>query len=112
MKKTFSIFFLILVSTGLFGQQKKITRQDLQGASAIFDLQMSQNELDTLLSDVQDSLSVIQSLHTQKLPNHVPLSMWQNPVVPGSKTLSPQRKMVWSSYPSISLPKKKSDLAF
>ena len=112
MKKTFSILFFLLVSTSLFGQQKKITTQDLQGASAIFDLQMSQNELDTLLSDVQDNLSVIQSLHTQKLPNHVPLSMWQNPVVPGSKALSPQRKMVWSSYPSISLPKKKSDLAF
>ncbi len=110
--KNFPIFFFLLVSNIVFSQQRKITQKDLQGASAIFDLQMSQNELDTLLSDVQDNLSVIQSLHAQKLPNHVPLSMWQNPLLPGIKLNKIQRTIIWSKEKNISLPKNKNDLAF
>ncbi|MHA8065847.1 amidase [Aquirufa sp. ROCK2-A2] len=112
MMKFFTLCFFLLVSSLSFGQQKKITQQDLIGASAIFDLQMSQPELDTLLSDVQDNLSVIQSLHTQKLPNQVPLGMWQNPLVPGLKLNKSQKKIIWSKVSSISLPKNKNDLAF
>ncbi len=72
MKK---IICLLLLSSSVFGQ----TKSDLEGASRLFDLTFTTQELDTLYSDVVDNVANYKAMHGLTLGNEVPLSLWQNP---------------------------------
>lgn len=110
-KFIFTLLFL-LIGQVLFAQEKKITSNDIRSAGKIIDLELSQSEIDTLLSDVQDNLSVIQQQHQQKLANAVPLSLWQNPQIAPLKLSNKQNEIVWQQVDRVELPKNKNDLAF
>ena len=104
MKK---ITFLILFSYVAVGQ----TKSDIQGASRLFDLTFTAQELDTLYSDVLDNVANYKAMHGLSLGNEVPLSLWQNPRLPGMRFDEMQRAVVWPAV-KASLPANKSDLAF
>lgn len=104
MKK---IAFLLLFASPLFAQ----TKSDLSGAASVFDLQFTTQELDTLYSDVVDNLANYKAMHALSLNNNVPLSLWQNPKLPGMKFDETQRPVIWPSV-KATLPARKSDLAF
>ncbi len=104
MKK---LIFLILFSYVAFGQ----TKSDIQGASRLFDLTFTAQELDTLYSDVLDNVVNYKAMHGLSLGNEVPLSLWQNPRLPGMKFDETQRAVVWPAV-KASLPANKADLAF
>jgi len=114
MNTTKLLFTFLLWVSGLvlFAQEKKITSEDIRSATKIFDLELSQSEIDTLLSDVQDNLSVIQQQHQKKLPNAVPLSLWQNSQISPLKVGNKQSKIVWQQINQVKWPKNKNDLAF
>ena len=99
--------FLLLFSFSTFAQSKT----DLTSAAALFDLQFTTQELDTLYSDVVDNLANYKAMHALSLNNNVPLSLWQNPKLPGMKFDQTQRPVVWPAV-RATLPAKKSDLAF
>jgi Asp-tRNA(Asn)/Glu-tRNA(Gln) amidotransferase A subunit family amidase len=104
MKK---FLFLMLLGFSAVAQ----TKSDLQGAVRLFDLEFSSQELDTLHSDVLDNLANYKAMHQLSLNNNVPLSLWQNPALPGMKFELKQRPLVWPK--SITkLPARKTDLAF
>ena len=90
MKK---IVLFLLLSLPVFAQ----TKTDLVGAASFFDLQFSSQELDTLYSDVVDNLANYKAMHALSLNNNVPLSLWQNPKLPGMKFDQSQRAVVWPS---------------
>ena len=104
MKK---IALLLLFASPVFAQ----TKSDLSGAAQLFDLTFTTQELDTLYSDVMDNLANYKAMHALSLNNNVPLSLWQNPRLPGMKFDQKQRPVVW---PVVrpSLPKNRSELAF
>lgn len=104
MKK---LIFLILFSYVAFGQ----TKSDIQGASRLFDLTFTAQELDTLYSDVLDNVVNYKAMHGLSLGNEVPLSLWQNPRLPGMKFDETQRAVVWPTV-KASMPANKADLAF
>ena len=104
MKK---IAFLLLFACPLFAQ----TKSDLSGAANLFDIQFTTQELDTLYSDVVDNLANYKAMHALSLNNNVPLSLWQNPKLPGMKFDQTQRPVVWPSV-KAALPKNRNDLAF
>lgn len=104
MKK---VAFLLLFASPLFAQ----TKSDLSGAASLFDLQFTTQEVDTLYSDVVDNLANYKAMHALSLNNNVPLSLWQNPKLPGMKFDQTQRPVVWPAVRST-LPTRKSDLAF
>ncbi|MFM6948268.1 MAG: amidase [Aquirufa sp.] len=112
MKKILLSVILWIFVQPLFAQEKKISTSDIQSGSKIFDLSLSPAEMDTLLSDVQDNLSVIQQQHQQKLANSVPLSLWQNPKIAPLKVSKIQNKISWQKVDQVELPKNKSELAF
>lgn len=101
------IILFLLLSISVFGQ----TKSDLLGASRLFDLTFTSQELDTLYSDVLDNVSNYKAMHGITLNNAVPLSLWQNPRLPGMKFDGTQRSVVWPTV-KASLPKNKVELAF
>ena len=112
MKKIYVLIFLLASTISTWAQTEKISSADLQSAAKILDLKFTAKEIDTLKADVQDNLEVLKGLHQQKLANSVPLSLWQNPLLPGMKTKNKQIKIQWNLPKNISLPKNKDELAF
>jgi Asp-tRNA(Asn)/Glu-tRNA(Gln) amidotransferase A subunit family amidase len=101
------IALFLLLSTPIFAQ----TKSDLNGASNLFDLSFTTQELDTLYSDVIDNLANYKAMHALSLNNNVPLSLWQSPRLPGMKFETKQEPVVWPKV-KATLPTNRSDLAF
>ena len=108
------LFTSLLLSFGIFvsAQDTSIQRKDLISASKIFDLSFTTKEIDTLYSDVVDNLANYKAMHNLSLPNSVPLSMWQTPVVPGMRFNKVQNPIAWKLDNTVQLPANKNDLAF
>ncbi len=108
------LFTSLLLSLGLFAsaQDTSIQKKDLISASKIFDLSFTTKEIDTLYSDVIDNLANYKAMHNLSLPNSVPLSMWQTPVVPGMHFNKVQKPIDWKLDNAVQLPANKNDLAF
>ncbi|MFL0162496.1 amidase [Aquirufa salirivi] len=112
MRKCILWLNLFLLVSNSFAQSSKIQKKDVEGAAKIFDLNFTSTEIDTLLSDVQDNLSVYQKQHQVHLPNSVPLSLWQTVLIPGVSLNKNQHPIAWTKVPGTELPSKKSSLAF
>ena len=108
------LFTSLLLSLGLFvsAQDTSIQKKDLISASKLFDLSFTTKEIDTLYSDVIDNLTNYKAMHNLSLPNSVPLSMWQTPVVPGMRFNKVQNPIAWKLDNTVQLPANKNDLAF
>jgi len=108
------LFTTLLLSFGLLvsAQDTSIQKKDLISASKLFDLSFTTKEIDTLYSDVVDNLANYKAMHNLSLPNSVPLSMWQTPVVPGMHFNTVQKPILWKLDNTVQLPSNKNDLAF
>jgi Asp-tRNA(Asn)/Glu-tRNA(Gln) amidotransferase A subunit family amidase len=108
------LFTSLLLSLGLFvsAQDTSIQKKDLISATKLFDLSFTTKEIDTLYSDVIDNLTNYKAMHNFSLPNSVPLSMWQTPVVPGMRFNKVQNPIAWKLDNTVQLPANKNDLAF
>lgn len=104
MKK---IALLLMMCNVAFAQSKA----DLSSASKLFDLTFTAQEIDTLYSDVLVNVANYKAMHGLSLGNDVPLSLWQNPRLPGMKFDETQRSVVWPTV-KVALPTNKADLAF
>ncbi len=111
MRILFSYLFLSL-SLFVSAQDTSIQKKDLNSASKLIDLSFTTKEIDTLYSDVIDNLANYKAMHNLSLPNSVPLSMWQTPVVPGMHFNKVQNPIAWKLDNSVQLPANKNDLAF
>jgi Asp-tRNA(Asn)/Glu-tRNA(Gln) amidotransferase A subunit family amidase len=106
------LFCLMLLATQVSTAQDSIRIADLKSAAKIIDLSYTQKELDTMYSGVMENFENFRLMHKQHLDNAVPMSLWQNPVLPGMKFASKQEPILWNFPASISLPKNAQDLAF
>ena len=109
-----NILTCLLLSLSVFGiaQDTSIQKKDLVSSAKLFDLSFSNQEIDTLYSDVIDNLANYKALHSFSLPNSIPLSLWQSPVLPGMHFNEKQKPIHWKLNNTISLPANKNDLAF
>jgi Asp-tRNA(Asn)/Glu-tRNA(Gln) amidotransferase A subunit family amidase len=103
---------LLSLSVFTFAQDASIQKKDLESSIKLYDLSFSTQEIDTLYSDVIDNLVNYKALHSFSLPNSVPLSLWQSPVLPGMHFNEKQNPISWKLDNTISLPTNKNDLAF
>lgn len=106
------LFCLMLVATKYSTAQDSIRIADLRSAAKIIDISYTQKELDTMYSGVMENFENYRLMHKQHLDNAVPMSLWQNPVLPGMKFASKQEPIVWNLAATVSLPKNAQDLAF
>jgi Asp-tRNA(Asn)/Glu-tRNA(Gln) amidotransferase A subunit family amidase len=84
---------------------------DMAAATRIFDLQFTQQELDSMYDGVQENLANYRLLHKQKLANSVPMSMWQSPLLPGMTVNQGKDNIRWK-LPKTTLPENRNELAF
>jgi len=101
----------LILLLALYTNSQAQTRSDLESAARIFDLQFTSQELDTLYSDVVDNVANYKAMHRLSLPNQVPLSLWQNPVLPGMQLNKVQKPILWPEE-KCKKPAQMKDLAF
>ena len=92
--------------------QDTITKSDLISAAKLFDLSFTQKEIDTMYDGVKENLGNYKLMHKLSLNNNVPLSLWQNPVLPGMRFAEKQEPINWNIPNNISVPKDKNELAY
>jgi Asp-tRNA(Asn)/Glu-tRNA(Gln) amidotransferase A subunit family amidase len=110
MQKTFILLALFI---GIkCAAQDSIRVADLNAAAKVFDLKFTQKELDTMYAGVMENFENYRLMHKEHLDNGVPMSLWQNPVLPGMKFETKQNPIVWTIPKNISPPSKKENLAF
>ncbi|WP_439504776.1 amidase [Sediminibacterium sp.] len=105
-------FFIALLFGIQSNAQDTIQKQDIVSASKLFDLQFTSKEVDTMYAGIKDNLSVYKDMHKIKLNNAIPMSLWQNPMVPGLQINSKQQNIKWKFNKKIQLPENKAELAF
>ncbi|HEX8357176.1 MAG TPA: amidase [Segetibacter sp.] len=111
MYRICSFFFVILLSFGAKSQDT-ITRGDLSIAAKVIGLEFTPAEVDSMYREVKGAREDYKNLRKYPLPNGVPLSLVQNPVVGGMKFNTLQQPVIWKTPANVSVPKNKNDLAF
>jgi len=91
--------------------QDTVSKKDIVSAAKIFDLNYTQQEIDTMYDGVKENILLFKMMHQQTLNNSVPMSMYQNPVLPGMVLPNKQADIKWPEV-KCALPKNKKDLAF
>lgn len=111
MKSIFTIFILLSFSP-LFAQNK-VTQQDVSYAEKLIDIELTDAERDSLITQAQNYLMTYKVMHAQKLENAVAPALYFNPSVkPIDFSKKNQKGTVWDIPKSINVPKNKADLAF
>ncbi|HRJ29360.1 MAG TPA: amidase [Cyclobacteriaceae bacterium] len=77
-----------------------------------YDLAFTQAERDSLLQGLRDYQRSIQALHQYPLQNHIPMSLWFDPVPAGFKKETLQKPIDWGLPKNVALPANKEELAF
>lgn len=110
MRKLLSSVALLLAITSF--AQDTLSKQDIQSAARIQDLSFTPIEIDSMYDGVKDNWLIYQLQHKQSLNNSVPMSLWQNPVLPNMRLNQKQAEIKWNYIPNIQLPKDLNDLAY
>jgi Asp-tRNA(Asn)/Glu-tRNA(Gln) amidotransferase A subunit family amidase len=92
--------------------QDTVSKTDIPVAAKFFDLQFTQQEIDSMYGGVRDNIRNIKRMHQLPLNNSVPMSLWQSPVLPGMKFETKQQPINWNIPANIQVPRNRNDLAF
>ncbi|HMO32751.1 MAG TPA: amidase [Lacibacter sp.] len=89
-----------------------LRRTDAATAANVIGLSFTEPELDSLLFTLRTRRAEYRKLHGLDLPNSVPMSLWQSPLLPG-RALPPAAPPVnWKLPKKVVLPANPADLAF
>lgn len=92
--------------------QNAIEKESLQKAEQLLDLQFTDAERDSALSDVAVYLRIYQTLHKQSLKNWESPALFFDPLPAGKKIALVQKPINWLIPNDVKLPQNKNDLAF
>jgi Asp-tRNA(Asn)/Glu-tRNA(Gln) amidotransferase A subunit family amidase len=84
----------------------------LQNAEQLLDLQFTESERDSALSDVALYLRIYQAMHKQSLKNWESPALLFDPLPAGKKINTIQKPVNWLIPNDVKLPQNKNDLAF
>ncbi len=109
--RIFTLFFLL--KTAFIFSQNPINRDVIATSEKLLDIELTDAERDSLISQAQNYLVTYKAMHTQKLANSVAPALYFNPSVstPNFEKKS-TLKSVWQVPKQLDLPKNKADLAF
>ena len=115
MKSTILCFLLFATTPFLFAQNP-VNKENISKAEKLIDIDLTDNERDSLITQAQNYLVTYKAMHAQKLENSVAPALYFNPSV----TSIPQnnlaktnaQKSVWDVPKKLDLPTNKADLAF
>jgi Asp-tRNA(Asn)/Glu-tRNA(Gln) amidotransferase A subunit family amidase len=93
--------------------QTTVTKELVANAEKLIDIELTDAERDSLISQAQNYLQTYKIMHAQKLDNAVPMALYFDPSVkmPNLSQIVP-KPTVWEIPKSLEMPKNKEDLAF
>ncbi len=106
------IVWLLALPITIQAQKDTIPTAQIRIAARLADLSFTQPELDSMQDGITQYYHTYLSLHRQSLPNDVPMSLWQSPVVPGMHFSNLQLPIHWQMPKTVSLPTNLNELAF
>ena len=89
--------FLLIVMPATAFTQDTLTIHDIPAAERVIGLAFKPAERDSLFDDLKSNMKEYQKMRQYKLDNSIPLSTWQNPVLPGMQFNMKQNKVKWNS---------------
>ena len=105
-------FFVFLSSLKIFSQTHNDTIKLLQQTAALYDLDFTESETDSMISNIANWKRTYVRMHQQLPKNDIPYPFAFNPAPIGFKIPVNQQKIVWNITSNVSMPKNKNDLAF
>lgn len=111
MKSITTLFLLFAMFSPVFGQSS-VTKEQISNAEKLIDIELTDAERDSLISQAQGYLQTYKVMHGQKLANAVPPALYFDPSVSTAKfSQNKAQPTVWD-VPQLELPLVKDDLAF
>lgn len=110
--KKFLCVFALLLSLQCFSQSHSDTIKLLQQTAALYDLDFTTSEADSMITNITNWKKTYVQMHKQLPKNDLPYPFAFNPAPIGFKVPAGQQKMAWDIPANISMPKNKNDLAF
>jgi Asp-tRNA(Asn)/Glu-tRNA(Gln) amidotransferase A subunit family amidase len=83
-----------------------------QEIEPFYDLSFTAAERDSLLQGLRDYQRSIEAIHRYPLENHVPMSLWFDPVPTGFRKETLQKPMHWGLPKEVRVPENLEELAF
>jgi Asp-tRNA(Asn)/Glu-tRNA(Gln) amidotransferase A subunit family amidase len=93
-------------------ETENVTKADIRAAQKLIDLQFTEQEMDTLLEDLNGNVKRYQTMHEFDLKNEVPLALIFNPLPPGFVTDSNFQTNEWNIPDDVPMPVNQDELAF
>lgn len=103
-------FILIALPTLLVSQS--ITKENIEYAEKIIDLQFTDAERDSMLGFLEEQKSNYKNIRSVELQNNIMPSVLFNPIPAGFRFSYEQKPVEFSDYSNTKLPANKNDLAF
>ena len=89
-----------------------ITKENIENAERLIDLQFNDAERDSMLKSLEEQIVNYQKIRNIELNNNVPPSVLFNPVPAGFTFPAEQKQIIFSDYSNTVLPANKDELAF
>ena len=111
MKQILLLLFIITY-LNTAAQTKEDSLDLLRKSAALYDLEFTQAEADSMLTGIKELTRDIKNLHKVLPANDLPFPFAFNPAPPGFTIPKDQKKINWIIPANVSLPADKNDLAF
>ena len=105
-------FLLILSSTAINSQTKQDTIKLLRSTAMLYDLEYSDSEADSMISNIRNNLQLYKNLHKTLPTNDIPYPFAFSPVPFGNEIKRTAQKADLPIRFGVQIPKNKHDLAF
>ncbi|MFY7899528.1 MAG: amidase [Chitinophagaceae bacterium] len=106
------LFCLAIICCYVQVQAQDTLKQAVKLSAHLIDIHFTEKEIDTLLEGVKENLENFKLQHKLTLENHIPSTLWQNPVLPNMQFNKQQLPATWIIPNTVQLPTNKNDLAF
>lgn len=93
-------------------ETEQITKADIRAAQKMLDLEFTEQELDTMLEDLNGNVKRYRAMHQFDLKNEVPPALTFNPLPTGFVADSSFRDTEWNIPEDVNLPMNRDALAF
>lgn len=103
-------FIIVFIPSALFTQT--ITKENIENAERLIDLQFNDAERDSMLKSLEEQKVNYQQIRNIELNNNVPPSVLFNPIPAGFTFPAEQKQIIFSDYSNTVLPANKDELAF
>ncbi|HEX2983373.1 MAG TPA: amidase, partial [Ignavibacteriales bacterium] len=107
------VILLFCILSNLYAQeQTKVNSGNIRNAEALFDLEFTEAERDSMQDALQEQLNNYKNIHKLELNNSVPPAVLFNPIPVGFTALVKEEKLAISDYSGAKLPADKEELAY